>query len=164
MQKYRHTCDRIGYLMNGWWRVMDVLWLGGANQQCMSSTFSYLRSHLRKDEEEGGRADQEAGGRAHRDEGAGLQWVGAAGGHPVLSALIRVSSLTKATANTPREYPFVCVSLRMKPFINLRAAQNENHSQRGETEEPAAAALLSPASRPVCPSEQRRTEAASGSP
>lgn len=67
----------------------------------VTNFFPFLGSHLRKDEEEGGRADQEAGGRAHRDEGAGLQRVGAAGGHPVLSAHIRVSSLTKATANAP---------------------------------------------------------------
>lgn len=47
--------------------------------------FIFLGSHLREDEEQGGRADQEASGRAHRDEGAGFQRVGAAGGHPVLS-------------------------------------------------------------------------------
>lgn len=104
-----------------------------ANSACKQLFFFFpLGSHLREDEEEGGRADQEAGGRAHRDEGAGFQWVGAAGGHPVLSALIRVPFLTKTTANTARKCRFVCVSSRTKPFINVRALENENQSnERG---------------------------------
>lgn len=54
--------------------------------------FFAIALHLREDEEEGTGADQQAGGRAHRDEGAGLKRVGAAGGHPVLSAPVTVPS------------------------------------------------------------------------
>lgn len=49
---------------------MNCLW---SKPSVHTTNFSVAGSHLRKDEEEGGRADQEAGGRAHRDEGAGSQ-------------------------------------------------------------------------------------------
>lgn len=135
--------------LEGW---MHFLW---SKPTVPSANVSFLGggTHLREDEEKGGRADQEAGGRADRDEGAGFQWVGAAGGHPVLSTLIRGSSLTKATAAAPCAYLFVCVSFRTKPRIDLRALGNENHTQKREREEKSlikpelAAAVLSAASR-----------------
>lgn len=80
-----------------------MFFLDSNHQVCVQPNFKHyifvfffpIMLHLREDEEEGGGADQQAGGRAHRDEGAGLQRVDAAGGHPVLSARVRVPSLTE---------------------------------------------------------------------
>lgn len=157
MQKYRH-------LSQGGWITTDVRMSFNWSKSTMqrAQLFPFLGAHLRKDEEEGGRADKEAGGRAHRDEGAGFQWVGAAGGHPVLSALVRVPLLTKTTATTTCECRFAFVPFRRKP-LRPRQSASEGKTIKGEKLRSSSGGkhcccLL----HPVCPGRQQRTDAAYG--
>ena len=70
------------------------------------------------------------------------------------------------STHAPEKCSFVCECSRTNPFINLTALENENHSRTGKKEkagnQTARSSLLTPASRPVCPGRQQRTDAASG--